>query len=564
MTCRRCVAVGLLALAALVVMATPAAAHAGLVDSDPDDGQVLSEAPSAIVLRFNEPVRAAPGGLQLLDARGDRVRTTLAAVEGEVVRVDIPAPLRDGGYVVVWRVASEDGHPIDGVLTFRIGTGGAGGLERLAGRLLEARGSDSAVRVTYGIARLLVFASLPLLVGTTMFGGWLAPAARRRAGVRRLVVWGWVVGLVGTVVGLVTYGPYAYGGSLADAFDLDLLADTMGERAGAVALARLALLVVALPLLGVLVRAWAADRSPPRWWPGAAAVVGLGLVVTPGVGGHASSGELVVPALVADALHVTAMAAWLGGLAVLAVMLCPDRDSRTRDGGGGNGAAGAAVLTPMVDRFSRMATVCIGVIVVTGIFQSWRQMRSLDALVDTDYGRTLLVKVALVAVAVACAGLVRRIVRRPDTTHGVGALRRSVGIEAVVLGAVLVATAVLVDAVPPRRAAEALAGTDVTLSTPGIRVGISLDPGRVGPNDVEVVIVDADGDSLDAARVVVTMAPPEGRAGELYLPLRSLGGGRYVAPRFEIPVAGEWRVTSRVRVRGQREARVAEATVPIG
>ena len=88
-------------------------------------------------------------------------------------------------------------------------------------------------------------------------------------------------------------------------------------------------------------------------------------------------------ALPLDALHLAAVAAWLGGLAVLLLAVLPARD--------------AGRLAAVLPRWSRWAAGSVAVIVATGLFASWREVRDLSALPGTRYGQLLLVKAALVA-----------------------------------------------------------------------------------------------------------------------------------------------------------------------
>ena len=75
-------------------------------------------------------------------------------------------------------------------------------------------------------------------------------------------------------------------------FDTTVFRDVLHTRYGHVALVRLALLALAFPLLRVLAAPAARGRAPaPRVVVGRrAALVGLGLAVTPGIGGHAGTG----------------------------------------------------------------------------------------------------------------------------------------------------------------------------------------------------------------------------------------------------------------------------------
>jgi len=115
-------------------------------------------------------------------------------------------------------------------------------------------------------------------------------------------------------------------------------------------------------------------------------VVGVGLLATPGLSGHASAGDLVPLALVTDVVHVGAVAAWLGGLVLLLAFVLRRRLPEE--------------LRSVVPRFSTLAQVAVAAIVASGAFQGWRQVRSFDALTSTTYGRLLLTK------TVAFAGLV--------------------------------------------------------------------------------------------------------------------------------------------------------------
>ncbi len=51
-------------------------------------------------------------------------------------------------------------------------------------------------------------------------------------------------------------------------------------------------------------------------------------------------------------------------------------------------SADEATLRDVVPRYSRYALVAMGVIVVTGVFQAFRQVDRFGALLDTDYGRS--------------------------------------------------------------------------------------------------------------------------------------------------------------------------------
>src|SRR5262249_4743452 len=115
------VATLLLVLLAQLAGAGPASAHAELVSMTPDNGERLEQAPTEVTLRFTESVTLITGGVRLLDTRGDPLPTPDPTVDGSTVHWRMPDHLRDGTYVVNWRVVSADSHPVGGAFVFGVG-----------------------------------------------------------------------------------------------------------------------------------------------------------------------------------------------------------------------------------------------------------------------------------------------------------------------------------------------------------------------------------------------------------------------------------------------------------
>ncbi len=156
--------------------------------------------------------------------------------------------------------------------------------------------------------------------------------------------------------------------------------------------------------------------------------------------------------MVIDALHGLATAAWLGGLVGLAVLAIPatralGAEDRLRLGAG------------VVVRFSALALGAVGVLVVTGVYRALAELDSAADLVETAYGRALLVKLGIFAVMLG-VGAFNRMVLHPrleraalglsPTDRGAGAaLRVSVRAELALAAALMVSVAVLVSLSPP-------------------------------------------------------------------------------------------------------------------
>ncbi len=149
--------------------------------------------------------------------------------------------------------------------------------------------------------------------------------------------------------------------------------------------------------------------------------------------GHASSGGDRTANIVIDALHGGATAVWLGGLLGLATLVSP---AVVRLGDADRVRLAAAVVV----RFSAVALVAVAVLVVTGVYRALAEV-ALGEVLDSDYGRVLVVKLALFAVLLAGGAYNRMVVHPrleraalgldPDDRGATAALRVSVRAELV-------------------------------------------------------------------------------------------------------------------------------------
>ncbi len=592
----RAAVVAVLAAIMVAVAAAPAFAHATLEETTPAAGQVLDTAPKTVTLRFNESVEVALGAIRVFNSRGDRLDVGSASHpsgEPRQVRVSLPKLEKDS-YVVTWRVISADSHPVSGAFTFQVGSGApAGNLQSLTERLLVNQGGDNTVGFFYAVARFAVFASLALLVGAAAFLVLIWPRGRESKGAGRLVWAGWIGAFVATAVGIALDGAYAAALPLGDAFKPSVVGDVLDTRFGRVWLLRLVLLVIAVPLLRLLVNRRPVVEYPlPRWWRRAAAVVGAALLFTPGLSGHAGTGDLVPFALLADALHVGAVSLWLGGLAVLVTVVLRRKDLDE--------------LRTVVPRFSQLALAAVCVIVATGAFQAWRQLGSLSNFRDTDYGKLLAAKLLAFGALIITAAFSREIVNRrfatrrpapdpqprvPVTTGGAPLppdggggnaddddvdeaevdawearnLRRHVALEVVIAVVILSIASLLVNAAPAVSVNESGAA-GVTLRSAEATVDVSAIPGRPGRNELHFTAFSPQGGPLTLPTVggldqvgefQVSASLPSRGIAAIQIPVRRISPGHYIAPGVSLPIPGDWSLTVRALVSETNEVALA-------
>ncbi|MCL7457742.1 copper resistance protein CopC [Micromonospora sp. MSM11] len=116
------VVVGVALGVSLLLPAAPAAAHNSLTGSDPRDGARVAEAPARIELRFLAKVD--PNTTKITVTGPDNVAALGGAPTFSGSRVSMPfKPGRAGLYIVDYRVASSDGHPVTGEVRFTLTTG---------------------------------------------------------------------------------------------------------------------------------------------------------------------------------------------------------------------------------------------------------------------------------------------------------------------------------------------------------------------------------------------------------------------------------------------------------
>jgi copper resistance protein C len=108
------------AFASVVTSAAPASAHAALVRATPADGAVLGTAPSSVTLQFDDPISTSFATVAVTGPHGSTVSPGKASVSGNTVSTALNDGLASGRYRTVFRVVSEDGHPVNGQLTFTV------------------------------------------------------------------------------------------------------------------------------------------------------------------------------------------------------------------------------------------------------------------------------------------------------------------------------------------------------------------------------------------------------------------------------------------------------------
>jgi copper transport protein len=530
---RRLLAGSVLVVLAVLGLAGRADAHASLVGAQPTPGSVVATSPSVLTLTFSEPVGIPDHALRLLDSRKQDVSIGRPShgAGASILTATVPA-LAPGGYALVWRAISADGHPVSGVVTFSVGTQFVPVDVLGVGAPATA---DSAV-VAFGTARAVGFAAALLLVGIAAFPLLVRRASAESPAVARLLAATSVVGALSALAGFALFAVDLTAGGLGDVLSSSAWSDAAATWTGRFWLLRI--------VLWIAVAALAAAGGARR--PVTLAIVAAAVLVVVAGAGHVPGGRWRAVAWATDLTHLAAAGVWLGGLTVLAVDVLRRRAADAV-------AAGA--------RFSRVALSCVVLLVVTGVVQAWRQGLDVGSLTDTTYGTTLFAKTVLVAAIVAIAAVSRTVIRRlaegrveladvlprPVELHRV--LSVAVVAELVVAGGVLGLTAALVREPPPDAVATAGA-TGRNLSTERVLEGgliatIDVLPARVGATELHLTFTDPTTLVPKLSDANAEFSNPE-LGAPLSVKLVAVTPAHYISEGLQLPFTGRW--TLRVSV----------------
>jgi copper transport protein len=561
------------ALAAALLLAPSALAHATLEGSSPPRGATVKQQPRAVVFRFSEPVEGNFGAVRVYDVEGQRVDqgdTFHPGGEGPRLGVHLKPGLSEGSYTATYRVVSADGHIVSGGYVFSIGKPGRAP-EATVAELVAGGGSGTATEIGLGVARGVQYAALAVAIGTLAFllGVWRparrlvsedgerwgrADAAFERR-LRIVLLTAAAAGALSALAAVVFEAAQAAGISATAALDATVLRAELGTRFGTVwGFTALAWILVGLPALPAL-------RRGSSWSLGALFVPLAFVALEPALSGHPSTQSPVALLFPANVLHVVAMSVWVGGLAAL-VLILPAATRALEPPERGR------LLAAVLARFSPIALLCVAAILLTGFGQAYAYVRDLDNLLDSAYGRAVLIKLVLLVGLLVPLGAYNRYrsVPRLERIAAGGEppgragllLRRALRGEVALVVVVLGVTAALAGYAPATAVQSGPFSGSAALGPAELE--ITVDPARVGANQVHLYLFDATGGAqfTRVKEIEIAATEPENAIGPLPLEPRRAAPGHYTVQAAQLSVAGDWEleVTARVSAFDQYAAAI--------
>lgn len=299
------------------------------------------------------------------------------------------------------------------------------------------------------VLRFALYADLALVFGVPRFGLYALRAPERRRLLAPLCPWAAGTALLGailSILGVAMLAASMAGVSVAEVDRASIDAILWQTSIGAAAIVRIGALVLAALLAALVRRAPAIGLSAVSL----CGALALGPLAWTGHGAM-DDGTLGWLHLIADIAHLLAAGAWIGAIMALALLLFRPR-SRFDD-------AHLHLSHRALDSFAVAGTIFVVVIVLTGIVNSWMLIgpSRISALPTSLYGQLLIAKLVLFAAMLgfAAANRFRLTPELADQLGGgtngtaVGALRRSLALEAACGCAILAIVACLGMIEPP-------------------------------------------------------------------------------------------------------------------
>jgi copper transport protein len=495
------------AVAALLLVgcgSNSAFAHASLVATEPRDGSMVAQAPKVVRLRFNEPVM--PTVIRVIDAEGrTRDDATVHAVD-ETIEITLPQGLPAGTQVISYRVISADGHPVAGSMMFSVGMGKSAAVPS---------SSDATLGILIWLSRIGLYLGLFVGVGGVFFNAWTADISTGS----KPVVAALALGLVSAVIALGCQGLDLLGLPIRDILNLApwqaAIATTLGPS-----------LVIAAAAMGLSCLALRLPPAKAARTLSAVALAGTGLALA--ASGHASTAPpqwLTRPAVF---LHAIGLAWWVGALLpLMALALRP-----------------AQPLLPVLHRFSRAAVPVVGIVALTGLLLAVIQLESFQALISTNYGWILCIKLALVVVLLALAALNRfRLTPALQSSQNTRPLVRSIGLECAVVVGILALVAGWRFTPPPRSFTSAVRPPlALHIHSDKAMFQVLISRSRANTDDFVLQIMAGDASPLQAKEVSLFLSLPEKGIEPMERKAERGADGIWTIRDVPIPFAGLWRI----------------------
>lgn len=561
-------------------------AHANLLRSDPADGSILEESPKEIRMWFDEPVSSRFSSVQLFDAQSKAIEVN--GIQGDssdptLLIISMPE-LAPGVYSILWKVLSDtDGHFSQGLFVFGVGEGVDLGAASVAP---VEDPPPSTPEVLFRWMNLLTLSGL--IGGLAMIQSVIKPARWKadRYSARPIPIipmvsrkvlkfslwcaWGAVV--VG--VGLLIRQAFAILGDLPGGTSfLVAVKQTMFQtRWGNVWIVRQAVLLCTIVIIYYIDNK-EREENPDLTGVGHKAAwflvfgFSLALIIVQSLSSHAAgltTGNNTL-AVVSHGVHLFGAFLWIGGMLSLGAGLLPFIRNHREELG---------YLVKVGWRpFSNIAALSFGLLLATGLYNTGRQVASLDALLTTLYGQALLFKIALLLIVgyfgffstsllhTSLSSSVKKLFENSTrwTPLEIDRLSRLIKIRVGLAALVLLVTGLITASAAPRDASFTIDYENVpgalSQTVDDFVVTLNTKPNRPGQNVFNVFAASTRRPvPVEIARVIMRFNYLDENIGRETVTLEEIEPGRFLLSGNYLKLPGNWQIDVVIRRQGMEDS----------
>jgi copper transport protein len=347
--------------------------------------------------------------IKVFDSEQKTVTDNKARMNASHTSMELELPnLRDGSYLVTYHVISADGHPVEGTYLFAVGqslndqpAGSGHNMDHLHSPGLSPY--MSLQDIVHFASRIFYYVMMLLFTGWVV---WLRLGKVNGADTQAtLGSWGVQLQRGYLIAFLITMFSQLY--AMIGSGGQDALASLFtGSAVGYIWLAAFALSLLSFVMLY-------RNIGIDLLW------VAL-LWLFESLNGHAAAFEPRAQTILLDLIHMGAAALWIGGLLMLIVLWFNSKDD-------------AAEFFP---RFSSAAGASLILLIVTGIVSTFIFLPDIRYATETQWGRLLLIKSALVLIVIV-SGTLLRVFYRKRSLRKVSVLLRVDAILAILITAIV-------------------------------------------------------------------------------------------------------------------------------
>lgn len=495
---------------------TAAFAHPFTDETIPSQSSSVAVGTSEVVVIYSEGVELGFSVLKVFDGNGDRVDNEDTKYhEGDYSLSVTTAPLEEGVYTVTSKVLSKvDGHLVDYAFVFAVGDAEITELEPPSPDLIFLPEAGARFPGLVGQTIVLGAVIASMLVWGTQRKDLAGNNLKRLEGIIHdkfisLVGFGLIVVFASNILMLTVQT------MRLEASAFDVLQTSFGTT-------WIIRMTITVALLGVW---FGMERIKRLSFRGQVPLLALSLILigTTTMLSHGMASEQP-PAIILDYIHNLVAAAWIGGTVFLAFTLLPSLDKLD---------VGERLALAAIPRFSIMAVIAIGIVIVSGPLLMWLLESNVGVIVESTYGKLIIIKILLAAGMIGIGGYhqfrVQRIAEREITVSNTAVckkMKRSLKLE-VILGVMLLGVvALLTNGTLPEGEIQSVQAQTVegfsTLEFAGqTKFEIDIFPFAPGTNTITIKAAEISDHISDIEGIKVKISNPQRNIAPIVIPMES-------------------------------------------